>query len=365
MHNTTADKSITLTLTAQCNLNCLYCYEHSKNSAKMSFKTAKFILDREMPMCEGQIYIELFGGEPFLAFETIKKIYDYIDFNWPNKSWIMFATTNGTLVHDEIQDWLKNHKKFICGLSLDGNKLMQDINRSNSYDLIDIDFFIKQYPQQAIKMTVSQKTLPYLSEGIIFAHTKGFKVNCNLAFGIDWSNKNNVIILERELNKLIKYYLNNPNIEPCSMLNTPIEHLGTQKDKEKIKKWCGTGTAMKAFYVDGTAYPCQFFMPISAGKERAKRIGEINFLDNIPVSLLDKKCQSCLIREACPTCYGSNYISTGNIYSKDDNLCELTKIIIKARSYFKAMQWNLGLLKLDNKREQALLRSILLVQENF
>lgn len=364
MH-TSPDKSITLTLTAQCNLHCVYCYEHSKNDSAMSFDIARSILDSEMPECEGQIYIELFGGEPFLAFDNIKRIYDYVNVNWPDKQWIMFATTNGTLIHDEIQDWLKNHKRFICGLSLDGNKLMQDINRSNSFDQIDIDFFIKQYPQQAIKMTVSQDTLPFLFDGIVYAHSKGFKVNCNLAFGIDWSDKNNVAILERELNKIIEYYLRNPEIEPCSMLNVPIEHLGTQKDKKEIKKWCGTGTAMKAFYVDGNVYPCQFFMPISAGKDKAKKLGEIKFVDSIPVELLDEKCQSCLIREACPTCYGSNYISTGNIYSKDYNLCELTKIIIKARSYFKAMQWNMGILKLDEKREQALLRSILLIQENF
>lgn len=364
MH-TSPDKSITLTLTAQCNLNCVYCYEHSKTDAMMSFDTARSILDNEMPDCEGQVYIELFGGEPFLAFDNIKKIYDYVNSKWPDKQWIMFATTNGTLIHDEIQDWLKKHRRFVCGLSLDGNKFMQDINRSHSFDLIDIDFFVKQYPQQAIKMTVSQDTLPYLAEGIIFAHSRGFRVNCNLAFGIDWSSKNNVNILERELNKIIEYYLCNPKIEPCSMLNIPIEHLGTQKDKKEIKKWCGTGTAMKAFYVDGTVYPCQFFMPISAGKDKAKRFGEIEFSDSISVELLDEKCRSCLIREACPTCYGSNYISTGNIYSKDDNLCELTKIIIKARSYFKAMQWNMGILKLDDKREQALLRSILLVQENF
>ena len=236
MH-TSPDKSITLTLTAQCNLHCVYCYEHSKNDSAMSFDIARSILDSEMPECEGQIYIELFGGEPFLAFDNIKRIYDYVNVNWPDKQWIMFATTNGTLIHDEIQDWLKNHKRFICGLSLDGNKLMQDINRSNSFDQIDIDFFIKQYPQQAIKMTVSQDTLPFLFDGIVYAHSKGFKVNCNLAFGIDWSDKNNVAILERELNKIIEYYLRNPEIEPCSMLNVPIEHLGTQKDKKEIKKW--------------------------------------------------------------------------------------------------------------------------------
>lgn len=332
----------------------------------MSFETAKEILDKEMSKdVKGTTYIELFGGEPFIAFDLIKQIYDYVDANWHKKDWIMFATTNGTLVHGEIQYWLKTHKRFICGLSLDGTKAMQDYNRSNSFDKIDLEFFKKQYPFQAVKMTVSQKTLETLAKGVEFIHKQGFDVNCNLAFGIDWSDQNNKIILERELKKLIEFYIKNPSIKPCSMLDMPIEHLGLDKDRTVMRKWCGTGTDMCAYYLDGRAYPCQFFMPISAGEDKAAPMGTIEFKKDIPVSLLDEKCQKCDFIEACPTCYGSNYISTGSIYSKDDNLCELTKIILKARSYFKAKQWLAGQIKLNPKREQALLRSIVKIQENL
>lgn len=361
--NDSCEKSITLTITARCNLSCSYCYEHNKNSKAMSFGLAKNILDRELATCSDKIYIELFGGEPFLEFDLIKNIYSYLEEEWHDKNWIMFATTNGTLIHNDVQEWLKLNKRFVCGLSLDGNKFMQDVNRSHSFDDIDIDFFIKTYPSQAVKMTISQETLPFLSEGVVFIHSKGFNINCNLAFGIDWADQENATILERELKKLIEFYLENPNIQPCSMLNFPIEHLGLERNEKKIRKWCGTGTHMKAFYIDGGAYPCQFFMPISAGENNAKKIGEIEFSDNIDISDIDDKCKCCEILEACPTCYGSNYISTGNIHKKDENLCRLTKIIIRARSYFKALQWEKGLLRLDSKKEQALLRSILLIQE--
>lgn len=363
--NDSCEQSITLTVTAACNLQCSYCYENNKEHSSMSFKTAKEILDTELKSCSSEIYIELFGGEPFLEFNLIKQIYDYLMTNWAEKKWIMFATTNGTLIHNEIQSWLSQHRRFVCGLSLDGNKYMQDINRSNSFDMIDLGFFIKTYPNQAVKMTISQETLPYVYDGVTFLHNKGFKVNCNLAFGIDWNNETNANTLERELKKLINYYLTNPKIQPCSMLNFPIEHLGLDRNKQTIRKWCGTGTHMKAYYIDGTAYPCQFFMPISAGKTKAKTIDEIEFTEKISINKIDDKCKDCKILEACPTCYGSNYVSTGSIYSKDMNLCKLTKIIIKARSYFRALQWEKGLLQLDSKKEQALLRSILLIQENL
>ena len=358
-------RTFTLTLTGNCNLNCSYCYEHKKTNSVMSFDTAKTILDKEMNLeSEGITYIELFGGEPFLEFDLIKKIYDYVETNWSDKKWIMFATTNGTLIHGKIQDWLKCRKdKFVCGLSLDGTKEMHDKNRSNSFDKIDVDFFLKTYPNQKIKMTVSQETLPSLAEGVIYAHNLGFKVNCNLAFGIDWGSAANKKILERELKKLIDYYLDNPNIEPCSMLEMPIEHLGVEKDcKNTVRKWCGAGTVMHDYYVDGSLYPCQFFMPLSEGAEKSSKYGDIKFYEEIPLEKLDSKCQTCKCVEACPTCYGSNYIATGDIYKKDENLCELTKIILKARSYFKALQWHKGLLKIDKNREQALLKSILLIQ---
>ncbi len=364
--NDTGDRSITLTLTGSCNLRCTYCYECNKNSKHLSFELARDILKSELDKIDDKIiYIELFGGEPFLEFDLITKIYDYLDTYYKAKNWIIFVTTNGTLIHAEVQEWLKKHKKLICGLSIDGTKQMQDLNRSDSFDLIDLNFFLQTYPNQSVKMTISKETLPMLSEGVIYLHKLGFGINCNLAFGIDWSSEENKIILERELKKLIDFYIANPNIKPCSMLNFPIEHLGFERKTNKIKKWCGTGTHMKTFYVNGEAYPCQFFMPLSDTNRKPIKYGELNVEDEIPIERFDKKCQTCPILEACPTCFGSNYMATGNIYSKDPNLCELTKIIIKARSYFRALQWEKGQLHLTKVREQALLRSIKLIQENL
>ena len=51
-------------------------------------------------------------------------------------------TTNGTLIHGEVQDWLRKHKdRLALKLSLDGDKISNDQNRPKSYDLIDIPFF--------------------------------------------------------------------------------------------------------------------------------------------------------------------------------------------------------------------------------
>lgn len=364
----TKKKTVTLTLTENCNLNCVYCYEEHKANRKMSLETAKKIILAEMNKDDGFefVYLDFFGGEPFLQFETLKEIVAFVKEQRFRKPYIMFATTNGTLIHGEVQKWLlENLDCFVIGLSLDGTKQMHDINRCNSFDKIDLEFYKKYYPAQGVKMTISDKTLPMLFDGVKFCHDNGLVCNCNLAFGIDWSNEENQEILSRELMKLIDYYLAHPEIKPCSLLDTDIIKLGYDNISEKNQKWCGAGTHMNTYDVDGNVYPCQFFMPLSAGEEKSKKAKDIVFHKDIPAELLDDKCKDCVVKAACPTCYGSNYVSTGNLYKKDDNMCKLTKITLKARSYLRARQWEMGQLKLTEEEEQVLLRSVLKIQNEL
>lgn len=359
-------KTVTLTLTQACNLSCTYCYEHHKSKRRMDFDVAKKIIDRELSRngdFEG-FEFDLFGGEPFLEFDLLKDITEYICERKGSIPCTVFATTNGTLVHGEVQTWLREHDGcFVCGLSLDGTREMHNLNRSNSYDDIDLEFFLEMYPEQDVKMTISKETLPNLAEGVIELHQRGFLVSCNLAYGIDWSDPQNTEILNRELHKLIDFYLKNPDIEPCSMLEMGITNVGAYT--EEAVRYCGAGKYMRSYDVDGRAYPCQFFMPLSVGEEKAAAVKDIQFPDEfLPEELLDEKCRKCVIRSACPNCFGSNYASTGNIYSREDNLCRLTKIIMRARSYFRAKQWELGQLH-ESEDMQALLRAIVKIQEEL
>lgn len=361
----TKTKSVTLTLTEDCNLNCTYCYENHKTHRLMDFGIAKSILETELNGNEDYdiVAIDLFGGEPFLAFDLMQKIVSYLRTQTYKKRYFLSVSTNGTLVHGDIQKWLiENSDLLTIGLSLDGTKEMHDINRCNSFDLIDLDFYKKYYSDQSVKMTISQESLSQLFEGVKFCHENGLTVNCNLAYGIDWSNPNNKEILERELMKLINYYIDKPNITPCSIIGSAIHQIGYDGESKLSHKWCGAGTHISTYDVEGNQYPCQFFTPLSAGEEKSKKAKTIEFLDYIPDSLLSPECVICPIKEACPTCYGSNYVSTGNIYQKDINMCELTKIIILARSFYYAKLLSLDRISLDEVDRQALIRAIVKIQ---
>ena len=78
---------ITLTITEGCNLNCSYCYENHKSKKMMSFETARAIIDREFNNCKyNEISLDFFGGEPFLYFDIIKQVDDYLKFKNTDKS---------------------------------------------------------------------------------------------------------------------------------------------------------------------------------------------------------------------------------------------------------------------------------------
>ena len=73
-------KSITITLTQRCNLACTYCYEHHKSNKTVDINEAKRIIDIELSNRHNidSFEFDLFGGEPFLAFDLIKEITAYI-----------------------------------------------------------------------------------------------------------------------------------------------------------------------------------------------------------------------------------------------------------------------------------------------
>jgi len=110
-------KTILLMLTYACNLNCVYCYEKDKRTGKtMAFKTARKVIQEAFienaTVCE-EIEIDFMGGEPLLEFDRIKEISEWMwSQNW-SKPYILYATTNGTLLNEEMKKWFSEHKERI------------------------------------------------------------------------------------------------------------------------------------------------------------------------------------------------------------------------------------------------------------
>lgn len=314
---------VTFIVTQNCNLKCTYCYEHNKTCNSFNVELVKSIIEKELSIKDDytEICFDFFGGEPFLEFNKIKEIVDYFKTKKYDKTVYFFAGTNGTMINQDVQKWLMENKDiFQIALSLDGTREMHNLNRSNSYDLIPIDFFAKEFTNISVKATISPQTIGNLAEGVMHLHNLGFKnISCNLAVGVDWSSEIYANILEKELNKLISFYIENKNIKPCNLLDYKIENAAHPNNGKAIK-FCGAGTRTKVYDIDGKVYPCQYFLPLTIGEKSNYPI-KVNFTDIINIKDMDQKCQNCVAVNICPSCYGSNYQETGDIHKKDENFC--------------------------------------------
>lgn len=316
---------LSIVLTNQCNLNCVYCYESHKAKHHIEEKKVKDIITEYLnsPLYE-EVEIDFFGGEPFLEFDTIKNVCEWVwTRQWKNK-YIFFATTNGVLVQGEIKEWLRQHKRgFWCCLSLDGTRDSHNTNRSNSFDKIDIAFFKECWPKQTVKMTISKETVEHIYENIVFIHSLGFEITgTNFAEGIDWENEKYIKIVASQLEKLVKFYIEHPELKSAPIVNMAIHKCA---DTKEPRKWCGCGEHMVAYETDGKKYPCTFFTPMTFSKNILEDVLKKDFADYD--AFVDKDCyENCYLEPVCNCCYGANLLSNNKINKRDRSKCALTKI---------------------------------------
>ncbi len=136
--------SLTLILTEECNLGCVYCYGQENNTGRMSQATALRAIDWFVGQAGNvqDLNVTFFGGEPLLMFPLMKKVADYAlaKAKAASKEIAFQITTNGTLLDEEIIDFLKEYQVRVL-VSLDGPKEIHDAQRPfpdgrGSYDLL-------------------------------------------------------------------------------------------------------------------------------------------------------------------------------------------------------------------------------------
>ena len=330
---------LTLVMTEHCNLKCTYCFESKKqDKSVLSLEVAQTAITKAFQNPDyDQLEINFFGGEPLVAFKTITEICEWVWSERRPKPYVMFATTNGTLVHGKIKEWFEKHKDyFILSLSLDGTPEMHNANRSNSFADIDIDFFKKTWPLQTVKMTISNQTIAKAAEGIFYLQDMGLQPYVNIANGLEWQSDDYDSFVN-EMKKLADYYLMNPEKEPCNIITMPLDRAAqtaeyiAQSGEKKVANRCGAGTSILCIDRCGTKYPCQTFMPMCAGSDSDldKAAKLLACEDNYS----DPKCKNCCLVPVCHTCYGINYVKTGSPFMNSEHDCIFTKIRAKATAF--------------------------------
>jgi uncharacterized protein len=184
-------RHIFLNVTHRCTLDCGYCYgdggTYFGSEVDLSLDSAKDAVDFLLSASgdSKECNITFFGGEPLLNFERIKEVVDYSRERAAqfDKKVHYCITTNGTLLRDEIIDYLIE-ERFAVTFSIDGPKKIQDINRpfkgdsnKSCYDAIypSIKKFLKKAEENELpvffRATVTAPSIENLEEVFTYLYT--------------------------------------------------------------------------------------------------------------------------------------------------------------------------------------------------
>lgn len=326
--------NISLIVTEQCNLSCVYCFEHSKSARKMSFQVAKAALDELLRIdnAYGWVNIEFTGGEPLLNFDLIRQVFLYVKsaYKERDKKITFSIGTNGTVLNAGMMAWLKRFPCISVGLSFDGIKQVHDRNRSGSYDSIikNVDFF-KMY-NVPVKMTISPYTIEHLAESVIHIHNLGFAVEANVVFEDIWGGARQKRRLLKayalELEKLVSYYDTHRDKKVPFLIDGGLESLLVPWEEDH--KFCGSGQSMITVGPDGKRYPCHRFASIAC--DRPAENADLAFSGVKP-----DKCVECKIRRMCHSCLGYNFEKYGDVDHRTVYHCEFVKLQLRASALYR------------------------------
>lgn len=178
-------------VTKNCNMECRYCYEDDKTSGNYSWNEVKEFID-DIIKQDNEFVVEFLGGEPFLNFVIIKKAYDYLE---KNANVILYKiTTNGTIINDEIIEFIQSIDNILVGVSHDGTQNMNQLrvlkpdgmnNRKNAHDKVMKNLHKLKNNIAEDKFGIHIVAHPYnvafLSTGIDYLYNEGFR---NIEIGI-------------------------------------------------------------------------------------------------------------------------------------------------------------------------------------
>lgn len=366
--------NLLLSLTEQCNLRCSYCYykeSHAERAEVMSDEvleaSLKLAFERTIELKHSYMNITFFGGEPLLRFDAIKKavrrtkaLLKEHKSELPNNFSLRFCVnTNGTLLTDEILDYLKK-QKIQPLLSIDGPERKHNISRKTidgSGSFKSLEKWIPDFVEMnaTALMVITRKHVRGLSRAVKWVFDQGFR---NVATAVDFDDKwtgEDFAALSIEYQKLallwFKFRKQNPDLY-LSTIQDKISYnlLG----KRQRNSDCFIFKGALGIATNGNVFPCSRFI---TSKSDAKYVLG-NVLDKHskiftgPVAKdichflkYDKpECKGCMIRYRCSAheCGCTSYYTTGSIYGVSPEVCTHERMLTSICDEILAKRQSLG-----------------------
>ncbi|WP_411681050.1 thioether cross-link-forming SCIFF peptide maturase [Clostridium thailandense] len=355
-------KALCLNIVHDCNLRCKYCFADEGEykgcrkimTPEVGKKAIDFVIEKSGP--RKNIEIDLFGGEPLMAFNLIKEVVEYGKEQGKihNKSIRFTMTTNATLLNDEIMDYLDKNMGNIV-LSIDGRKEVNDkvrvrVDGSGSYNAI--------MPKIKKMVEMRDKSKQYYARGTFTReNTDFFEDIKHLAEeGFDeisvepvvLPDDNPLSLREEDLPMIFEQYdkLYEEMLKRCregrefKFYHFNIDLQGGPCVYKRISG-CGAGHEYVAITPDGDVYPCHQFI----GNNDFK-MGDIESSD-LNKAIANKfksahiynkpECRECWARFYCSGgCQANNYNFNGDMSIPYHLGCKMQKKRIECAIALKA-----------------------------
>lgn len=320
-------------VTHRCNYRCKYCYvKPMLSSSDLSIEAAREILNFIAQTIDPQqeLIINFHGGEPTLNFEVIKFIVETVPVLMENK--VLFGmTTNGSMLTEDIINYLSEHFKFNLSISIDGDEQTQKANRipivevPGYHEILENALLLQNKTNRVrARMTFDQNNVKDLFSNLKFLIDKGFKLICispNI-YREDWQDEEFAEVLAQL--KKVKQYVEEHNIDDVSLYDI-------QSTFSELSK-CTACESYFNFDVDGSIYPCSFVVGDSdfiVGNARTGLVPEkIAYINKVKSTTIHE-CSDCALSPYCLSarCIFANYATTGDF--NQPNLVQCNMINIK------------------------------------
>lgn len=320
----------------KCNLNCKYCYETNKNYKLMDISFAKRIIEETFKNLKGdtKLKIEIRGGEPFLEFEWIKTIFEWVKNNYKEDTYFFYIITNGTCFTKDIKEFLLNNKdNFFIALSIDGYKNTHNSNRSNSFEMIDFDFLFQMYDSPYTYTTIIPENINNLYEDILFLIKMGFSSRINFEFTSSWDDEE-IKILIIQLKNIADYILKNNLYNRLNLFSTYSISDYTNKIGNPNRQFelnCNAGKRRVIYTPEEKKYLCHAFVPSvfnNFSKNNNIHISESTILN-------PQKCCECNYFYLCHICVGFSYGYKNSLTWRNESTCNITRGRTFAAAYYQ------------------------------
>lgn len=352
-------------VTNKCNLDCVYCQAHSRDSSlncSMTEETGIKAIDFALQSPNKCLTFEFQGGEPLLNFPVITAMIDHSKAVNTDKEIEYTIVTNLLCMTDDKLKYLVDNGVHIC-TSLDGPEAVHNNNRpvrtgGGSYNAVISK--IQELRAKGVKVnaiqTTTNKSLSYPKEIIdqyrdiginaVFlrpltplgmADSDWRKVGYTPDEFMQFYNKAFDYIMELNLNGICFS-------ETHATLFLKKIFANYADNYMELRSPCGAGVGQMSYYYDGNVYTCDEGRMLSEMGDNSFLLGNVytdNFGDAVssPVcaavckaSIVETlpKCSQCVYQPYCGVCPVVNFASTKSLYGRNakDFRCSVYKGIM-------------------------------------